>query len=206
MIMSSVLNRKKKKMQPLGYSKNELISIQNHARQRSNTEILIYDSYMNIRLIAYQILHDKYGFGQKRIIRVEQTIDKYREGAESGELLARKLEFYLKEKCKIDVREQANMVPFRERFALVERKIAPASQQTAGQFLVASICNYFSLLGVCLKTQFKFSARQINEVYEWIRFYINTLSRVKQFDLTIRDIAECLMEECNYCDSRFVGA
>lgn len=201
--MSNALKRKKKKMQPLGYSKDELASIQNYARKQSNTESLIYDSYMNIRLIAYQILHDKFGFGQKRIIRVEQTIDKYQEGAESGELLARKLEFYMKEKCDIDVREEANKVPFRERFYLTERAIAPASQQTAGKFLAASICNYFSLLGVCLKTKFKFSSRQIREVYVWIRYYINTLSRRKQFDLTIKDIAECLAEECKYCDSRF---
>ena len=206
MIMSSVLNRKKKKMQPLGYSKKELISIQQHAKRKSNTDILIEESFQNIRLIAYQILHDKFGFGQKRIVRVEQTIDEYLNTVSNGGMSTAQLQYFMKEKCKIDVREQANMVPFRERFALTERKIAPASQQSAGQFLVASICNYFSLLGVCLKTQFKFSTRQINEVYEWIRYYINTLSRVKQFDLTIRDIAECLAEECNYCDSRFVGA
>lgn len=146
--MSSVLNRKKKKMQPLGYSKDELVSVQNHARKQSNTESLIYDSYMNIRLIAYQILHDKFGFGQKRIIRVEQTIDEYINTWSDGSLSTAKMQFFMKEKCGIDVKEQANMVPFRESFYLTEKKIAPASMQAAGGYLNASIINYFSLLGV----------------------------------------------------------
>ncbi len=51
--MSSVLNRKKKKMQPLGYTKQELVSIQNYARKQSKTNYLIEESYMNIRLIGY---------------------------------------------------------------------------------------------------------------------------------------------------------
>ena len=202
--MNNGLKRKKKSMAPLGYSKEEIAGLQSYAKKQSNTEMLIEESYKNIQLIAYQILHDKFGFGNKRLMRVEETIDKYLCSASEGGLSTSQLQFYMKEKCKIDVKEQANMVPFRERFYLTEKKINPASQQSAGTYLVASICNYFSLLGVCLKTQFKFSTRQINEVYEWIRYYINTLSRHKQFDLTIRDIAECLAEECSYYDRRFV--
>lgn len=169
----------------------------------SNTDKLIEESYYNIRLIAYQILHDKFGFGQKRIVRVENTIDAYLSAQEQGEFTFVGLEKLLKEKCKIDVKEESNIVPFRERFALTKYKISPESQQSAGMYLLASICNYFSLLGVCLKTQFKFSTRQIKEVYEWIRYYINTLWRQKQFDLTIDMIAHCLIEEVGYCDFRY---
>ena len=203
--MSSVLNRKKKKMKPLGYTKQELIGIQNYAIKQSNTNYLIEESYMNIRLISYQILHDKFGFGQKRIVRVEETVDKYLNTVSDGGITSDQLQYFMKEKCGIDVKYEANKVPFRERFALISKKVSAQSMQSAGTYLVASICNYFSLLGVCLKTQFKFSAKQISEAYEWIRYYINTLSRVSQFDLTIKDIAECLMDECKYCDSRFIG-
>lgn len=93
-------------------------------------------------------------------------------------------------------------MPFRERFALVDRKAAPNSMQKAGQYLAASICNYFSLLGNCLKSQFKFSSRQIREVFEWIRYYINSLSG-KYLDMV--DVASVLYHECNYCDERFAG-
>lgn len=203
--MSSVLNRKKKKIQPLGYTKQELASIQDYSRRKSNTDFLIEESYKNIRLISYQILHDKFGFGQKRIIRVEQTIDKYLNTVSDGGMSTEQLQYFMKEKCGIDVKNEASKVPFRESFYLVNRKVAPSSMQSAGKYINASIINYFSLIGVCLKTQFKFSANQIIEAYEWIRYYINTFSRVSQFDVTIKDIAECLMYECKYCDSRFVG-
>ena len=136
---------------------------------------------------------------------MEHTIDKYLNSVSSDGMTTAELEYYLKSKCGIDAREEANKVPFRERFSITERKVAAASMQSAGKFLVASICNYFTLLGVCLKSQFKFSAKQIIDAYEWILYYINTLSNVKQFDLRMRDIAETLMEECKYCDSRFVA-
>ena len=203
--MSSVLNRKKKKMQPLGYSKKELVRIKEQAKRQSNTDLLIEESFKNIRLIAYQILNNKFGFGNKRITRVDNTIEKYLKSAAEGEMSTEQLQFYLKEKCDIDVKDEANMVPFRERFSLTNYKINADSHQSAGMYLLASICNYFSLLGVCLKTQFKFSARQIREAYEHIRSYINTLSQYKRYELKIEDIAVSAWEEFKYCDERFVG-
>ena len=202
--MSNALSRKKKKMQPLGYSMNELLGIQNYARVQSNAEYLIEQSFENIKIIAYQILHDKFGFGNKRIIRVENTINAYlnAKADEDAHLTTAELEYYMKTKCSISVTEEANKVPFRERFALVDRKVAPNSMQKTGQYLLASICNYFSLLGNCLKTQFRFSAKQIREVFDWIRYYINSLSQ-KYLDMT--DVASMLYHECNYCDKRFIG-
>lgn len=200
--MSNALSRKKKKNDALGYSMNEIFGIQQYARAQSNTNYLIEESFCNIRLIAYQILHDKFGFGNKRINRVEMTIDTYLKSAANGELSTAKLEYFMKTKCNISVKEEANKVPFRERFSLIDRKVAPNSMQKAGQYLAASICNYFSLLGNCLKTQFKFSTRQIREVFEWILYYINSLSQ-KYLDMT--DVASVLYHECNYCDDRFVG-
>lgn len=200
--MSNALTRKKKKMQPVGFTKQELASMQNYARLKTNTDILIEDSYMNIRLIGYQILHDKFGFGQKRIIRVEQTIDEYLNSVSSGGMSTEELQYFMSEKCGIDVKDEANAVPFRERFALTSRKVAAQSMQSAGNYLLASICNYFSLLGVCLKTQFKFSTRQIKEVYGWIKYYINSLSSGYE---TMTGVASVLYYECKYCDSRYAG-
>ena len=200
--MSNALSRGKKKMQPLGYSANELLEIQQYARRESNTNQLIDEAHRNVRLIAYQVLHDKFGFGHKRIIQVEQAINQYLLTVEDESISTEKLEYYMKTKCGISVREEANKVPFRESFALVERKVAPASMQRAGKYLAATVCNYFSLLGACLKTQFKFSVKQIREVFERMRYYINSLSG-KYLDMT--DIASCLYKECDYCDDRFVG-
>ena len=170
----------------------------------SNTKKLIEESYYNLRLISYQILHDKFGFGQKRIIRLEQTMDELRASREEVGLSSEDMIGYINRKYKIDVKAEVNVVPFRERFALIRYKINADSQQSAGMYLLGSICDYFIFLGVVLREQFKFSPRQIKEVYGWIRYYINTLSRQKQFELTIKDIAECLMDEVKYCDARFI--
>lgn len=51
--MSNALARKKKRMQPLGYSKSELIGIQRHAKAQSNADYLIEESYYNVRMMAY---------------------------------------------------------------------------------------------------------------------------------------------------------
>lgn len=201
--MSNALNRSKKKMD-YGYKKNELHCIYNYSKKQKNTENMLLESHKNLALIAYQILHDKFGFGKKRIIKVEQIINGYLESYAENEISTEQLQFFMREKCGIDVKKESNAVPYRERFFLINRKVSPQYMKTAGIYLNASICNYFALLGVCLKTMFCFSSNKIKEVYEWIRYYINTISRKKEFGLEIRDIAFCLYNECNYCDSRFI--
>lgn len=203
--MSSVLKRRKKRMEPLGYTKKELDYIGELSKQKRHTENLVEEAYLNIKLIAYQILHDKFGFGRKRIVRVDDTIDAYLMSKADNQMSAAGLAYFLKEKCSIDVSEEAKRVPFREQFYILRDKVVPADMQDVGKILNASIINYFSLLGVCLKTQFRFSARQIREVFEYIRDYINTLSRYKQFELKIEDIAVSVKAECGYIDKRFVG-
>ena len=104
--MSNTLSKGKKKRQPLGYSKEELLGIQQYARRESNTNELIGEAHRNVRLIAYQVLHDKFGFGHKRIVRVEQTIDQYLLTVEDESISTEKLEYYMKTKCRISVREE----------------------------------------------------------------------------------------------------
>lgn len=198
--MSNVLRRKSKKMQPLGYSERELAEIQNYAKNKRNTDFLIEESFLNLQLIAFQILHDKFGFGNRRIIKVENIISEYLKTTASGGLSTEQLQYFMKEKCGIDVKVEANKVPFRERFSLVERKVAASSMQSAGTYLAASICNYFSLIGVCLKTNFGFSKNKIKEVFGWIRYYINSLATGYE---TLTGVASVLYYECHYSDQRY---
>lgn len=200
--MSNALVRKKKRMQPLWYSKSELIGIQKYAKAQNNADYLITESYYNVRMMAYQALHDMFGFGQKRIIRVEQTIETYLGDSEKDGMSAEELGYFMKTKCGIDVREETNKIPYRESFYLVERKIAPNCMIQANKFLLAQVFNYFAMLGVCLKTQFKFSGNQIRQVYERIRYLINCIATGYE---TMTGIASVLEHECNYIDKRFVG-
>lgn len=132
--MSNALVRKKKRMQPLGYSKSELIGIQKYAKAQNNADYLITESYYNVRMMAYQALHDMFGFGQKRIIRVEQTIETYLGDSEKDGMSAEELGYFMKTKFGIDVREETNKIPYRESFYLVERKIAPNCMIQANKF------------------------------------------------------------------------
>lgn len=191
-------------MEPKGYSKESLMQMRDNAKRTSNTEVVIKDTFGNLQLIAYQILHDKYGFGQKRIIRVENTIKTYLKSMSNKEITMEELAFTLQEKYSINTKNEANLVPFNERFILTTYKSNINLRMSTGLCILEIIYNYFTLLGVCLKYQFKFSNKQILEAFNRIRYYINTLFRVKQFELTMKDIALCLLEECNYCDNRYI--
>lgn len=203
--MSNGLKKKAKKMEPAGYSKIELVKMRDNAKARSNKAELVEEVFRNVGLITYQIMHDKYGFGLKRIIRLENTINTYLENMSSGELTIDSLDFYMSETAKINVKDEANQVPFNERFALTHFKVGANMKPTVGMYILDTIYHYYVLLGVCLKSQFEFSPAKIMDVYKWIRYFMNTLSRPKQFDLTMKDIAELLMEEVKYVDERFIA-
>lgn len=197
--MSNALKRKKKKMEPLGYSKSELLNMQKYAREKENTDRLINEAYYNVRLIAYQLLHDDFGYGNKRINKVEQAIDQYLISAEKGELTQKKIQYVLKSQWNIDVLGTTDRIPFRQLFALVdEEKLS----QDAGMCILASIASYLALLGVCLKTKMKMPANSIRRLYDRILYYIDSIATGYE---TMLGVASVLYQECKYCDSRFVG-
>lgn len=201
--MSNALKRKSKKMQPVGYSKKEIISINKYSKERSKMNGITYNAYLDVRLIAYQTLHDKFGFGQKRIVQLENTVNTYLEKNRTDKNMSTgALVCFLKEKAGIDIGKEVNRIPYRECVLLSgENKPLP----NTGKLVAAAIYNYLALSCVALKTVFKFSTKKLSEYVEWIRYYINSLARRKQFDLTIKDIAIVLVDECKYCDERFAG-
>ena len=201
--MSNALKRKGKKMQPVGYSKKEISSINKYSKERSRMNNTTYNAYLDVRLIAYQILHDKFGFGQKRIIQLDDTVNVYLEKNRTDKNMSTgALVCFLKEKAGIDIGKEVNRIPYRECVLLSgEQKPLP----NTGKLVAAAIYNYLALSCVALKTVFKFSTKKLSEYVEWIRYYINSLARRKQFDLTIKDIAIVLVDECKYCDERFAG-
>ena len=201
--MSNALKRKVKKMQPVGYSKREISSINKYSKERSKMNNTTYNAYLDVRLIAYQVLHDKFGFGQKRIIQLENTVNVYLEKNRTDRNMSTgALACFLKEKAGIDIAKEVNRIPYRECVLLSgEQKPLP----NTGKLVAAAIYNYLALSCVALKTVFKFSAKKLLEYISWIRYYINSLARRKQFDLTIKDIAIVLVDECKYCDVRFAG-
>lgn len=50
-------------------------------RNDSNTML---ECYYNCRMVSYLVLHDKFGFGQKRITNLEKAVDKYLDDYSDG--------------------------------------------------------------------------------------------------------------------------
>ena len=193
--MSSKLKRKSKNKY---FSQSDMQGMREYASRVNNTNKLLSDAYYNIKTIAFQILHLDEGFGNKRLGRLDEYMDIFLEDAEVQKISTKALEENFIKKTKINIREEANLVPFRERFYVTRYKIHPESQRQAGFELLGSISVSFLILGLVLKEKFKFSANQIRKLYCRIRDHINTLSRFKQFGLTLDGVAEGLMEDTKY--------
>nr|DAZ38874.1 MAG TPA: ASCH domain protein [Caudoviricetes sp.] len=67
--MSNALRRNKK---PTFYTKQEMRIIGRNDFEKRNADKVIAKSYKDFVVIGYIILHDKFGFGQTRIIRLQE--------------------------------------------------------------------------------------------------------------------------------------
>ena len=77
-----------------------------------NTERVVIKSYKDYQAIGYIILHDKFGFGQKRMARLERTVNAYSEAAaDDKNMNGVALAYVLKEKYEVNVKEIVNSVP-----------------------------------------------------------------------------------------------
>lgn len=202
--MSNALKKRKKKMQPLGYTDAELNGMRKYSQMQSRMNSTTRTAYFNVRLISYQVLHDRFGFGHKRIVRLENTVDKYLEKCADRNMRGTAMGAFLLEKCKIDVQSEVNKIPYRERVLLVCDRF-PTNTTVAmetGKIVAAAIYNYFAFSSVALKTVFKFSKNQISQYLYYIRDLVNSVAR--QYEDMV-GFASVLYQECKYCDSRFIG-
>lgn len=197
--MSNALKRKQKS---LYYTKQETKFIQKKEFERSNQEKTITKSFKEFQCVGYIILHDKFGFGQKRLARLEMTVNTYLNSAADGDknMSGSAMAYVLKEKYGIDVREEVNKVPQRQLMVLYSQK-GHVIQSAAYRLTSSAMYNYFALTLTALKTQFKLTVKQLNEFVDKFIDYIDTLANFSQYALTVPMIADALAEEINFkCD------
>lgn len=202
--MSNALKRKKNKnkMQPLGYTEEELDRISRYSKTTSRIQNTAYKAYLDVELVSYLVLHDKFGFGKKRITRLKNVVDTYLEQSVTEEDVSMQtLMRVLKKNAGIDIRQEVKRIPYRECVVFDGEK---NHHPYTGRIVSEAIYSYFVLSCVALKVIFKFSSKKLMEYLDYMRDMVNTLSRRKQFGLTVKDIAEVLMVECKYCDERYV--
>ena len=195
--MSNALRRKKK---PTFYTKQEMRIIGRNDFEKRNADKVITKSYKDFVVIGYIILHDKFGFGQARIIRLQEEMKKCLETAADGGVNGAHVGVVLKDKYGIDVDECVKRVPQRQLMILYAQK-GRCIEREAYRITCASMCNYLSFTLITLKKEFKLSVKQLQQFIDKFIDYIDTLANYKQFQLTVPMIAQSLADEIKFvCD------
>lgn len=195
--MSNALRRNKK---PTFYTKQEMRIIGQNDFEKRNADKVISKSYKDFVVIGYIIPHDKFGFGQKRIIRLQDFLKSYLDEAASGGNTGKDLAVYLKDKYGIDTKAEVEQIPQRQLMVLYDKK-GFCIEREAYRLSSASLFNYFALTLTILKKEFKLSVKQLQEFSDKFVDYIDTLANYKQFQLTVPMIAETLADEIKFvCD------
>ncbi len=196
--MSNALRKKKK---PTFFTKKDTRIIGRNDFESRNTERVVIKSYKDYLAIGYMVLHDEFGFGQKRMARLEQTVNAYSEAAASDKNMSGKtLAFALKEKYDLDVAEIVNRVPQSQLMKLYAWK-GHCVEREAYRLASTSMFNYMALTLTALKTNLKLTRNQLQEFADKFIDYIDTLANYKQFQLTVPMIAETLADEIKFvCD------
>lgn len=195
--MSNALRRKKK---PTFYTKQEMRIIGQNDFEKRNADKVISKSYKEFVVIGYIILHDKFGFGQKRIVRLQELLKQYLDVASAGGENGKDLSAMLKQKYEIDVQEKVRSVSQRQLMILYVKK-GFCIEREAYRLSSASLFNYFALTLTILKKEFKLSVKQLQEFSDKFVDYIDTLANYKRFQLTVPMIAQSLADEIKFvCD------
>lgn len=195
--MSNALRRKKK---PTFYTKQEIRTIGKNDFEKRNSDKVISKSYKDFVVIGYIILHDKFGFGQARIIRLQDFLKSYLDEAASGGNTGKDLAVYLKDKYGIDIKAEVEQIPQRQLMVLYAKK-GFCIEREAYRLSSASLFNYFAFTLTILKKEFKLSVKQLQQFTDKFIDYIDTLANYKQFQLTVPMIAKTLADEIKFvCD------
>lgn len=195
--MSNALRRKKK---PTFYTKQEIRTIRKNDFEKRNSDKVISKSYKDFVVIGYIILHDKFGFGQARIIRLQDFLKSYLDEAASGGNTGKDLAVYLKDKYGIDIKAEVEQIPQRQLMVLYAKK-GFCIEREAYRLSSASLFNYFAFTLTILKKEFKLSVKQLQQFTDKFIDYIDTLANYKQFQLTVPMIAKTLADEIKFvCD------
>jgi hypothetical protein len=155
--------------------------------------------------LGYYVLYLHHGFGNKRIVRLERTINEYLERAQTeNEMKTETLAELLKVRYSIDVQKEINLIPMQQLIRIYQRN-NPLTINDTRQLLNDTAYSYMTLACTALKLMFKLSVKEIKEFIAEFRDLIDTLYKFNQFGLTLPKVAQCLADEVNYVDERYIS-
>ena len=170
------------------------------AKDRNTNTML--ECYYNSRIVSYLVLHSDFGFGQKRIVKLENAVDKYLDDYSGG---VYKTGFFEEELVKrgVDLRGFVNKIPSRVKMMLtygdrIPKKINPKDIT----IIRSSVYTFFAITLYAMNKDMKISIKKINEIY--LNSMMNNFECLAEKNrLRIEDIVETLVDECSYLDPRY---
>ena len=164
--------------------------------------ITMLESYYNSRMVSYLVLHDKFGFGQKRIVNLEKAVDQYLDDY-SRDVYERGYFENQLTKRGIDVRSFVNKIPSRVKMMLTYGKKIPKKLTPHDVNIIrSSLYTFFAITMYALNKDMKVSVKKLNEIYSyWMLFNFECLAEKNR--LRIDDIVIVIADECGYLDPRY---
>ena len=174
--MSSKLVRKKKSKVERSWMWNEIEQLGEMNEWKRYFANYCVPMMINSQEICLWILHDKFGFGRKRLERVQACVNAYMESDCDGDLNTRQLPEALRVmKTSCDVYEEAKKVPQRMRIkiAKMERVNNPREFRIRVKVVTDALAMTYAMICTELVTMEKMSAPKVRQFLTECTAFIN---------------------------------
>lgn len=201
--------RMKNKMTVVGFNKKENRALCQRNKRDMDVKSLVYDNFKDMRAIMAMVLHDKFGFGKKRLERFAAEINALTVEANRNEqMTASKLAGVLLTRSDINMTIETDSVPFGEIMMFYyNRRYRKSSlnRREVYQLVNANMFNMLTIAGVTLRYNFKFSAKRVKQFFEETRALFNICSDYERYKLDGMELATTLLAETKYKDAEILA-
>lgn len=195
--MSNALRKKKKKMEPLGYTKEELGKIEAYSRMQSQNKDMINNIRYTLRNMTFFVLYAKFDFGKIKLRNFEKAITAYKEEYKAGKINMPAHQEELKNRSHIDLYKYALSIPSKEKCKMAGAVNLRAKEdiQQVGSSFRGAYQTYLTMILTLLKKKMKFTEKMLKEFMYWVNYNINSFYRG---DIDDNELIRCLEEENGY--------
>lgn len=195
--MSNALRRKKKPMQPLGYTKEENEALCAHNKLQMQRRCMTNNVTHTLRNLTFFLLYDKFGFGKTKLGNFQKGLETYKEDYREGKINVMEILGQLAQKSGINLHEHAVNIPTKEKCSLAG---AEDIRQKEDIYLIANTVRgayqaYMAAVLTTLKNRFRFTKKKMQDFINLIDDHINSFYRGYFAD---GDLIEVLAEEIGY--------
>lgn len=197
--MSSKLTRAKRKNKPnYGWMQSEIDAIGAYQNRINWMSKMSGQAYTNIKEISLWVLHDKFGFGIKRLNRVNEQVRSCVLKNDQAGIKVDHMILYCKGKMDIDIYAECKRIPRNTRYQIAEMQHPRNPRDMYDYTQAATLACSLSICMVCTELQEieKFSKNQIRkfvgECIALINDYIATGY------ITQDDVKQILKEEVKF--------